>query len=356
VNLSEEFLNYNTKNAGHYSTTEGSTVYHNILSIKKSGLLLERDYGYEPSWFEKGFPCGDYKADGIGTPKKCYSHNSPDENALKKVISTNGINFKSLKKNTNEIIKFLAREQRPLTISLTVNFNGWLNSGETFYNEDLRAECLAKPSDCGGHSVALTGYDMEKKVFFFKNSWGSKWGSKGFGTVTFDTVDRYVVDDLNYALVSELELPEDFKDDKLNLASFDFVSSFDQDNSYKIKVTGEVNQAQGRPLYISSFVVTKFKDDTRPINDMNVSVVNISETSSPQYLKTLNYLGHGSSNSLVWNAENPLVLSLDSSTMQSEKVQEIINDTEVEALLRTTIYVHTDDQGYKTLKRIYRSL
>jgi len=36
----------------------------------------------------------------------------------------------------------------------------------------------------GGHAVALVGYDREG--FLFQNSWGTDWGNRGFGKVTYD--------------------------------------------------------------------------------------------------------------------------------------------------------------------------
>ncbi len=50
----------------------------------------------------------------------------------------------------------------------------------------------------GGHAVALVGYDDEKKVFWVKNSWGTKWGKKGYAGLTYqdalvNTLDAWVV-------------------------------------------------------------------------------------------------------------------------------------------------------------------
>ena len=36
----------------------------------------------------------------------------------------------------------------------------------------------------GGHAVAIVGYD--DNGFIFKNSWGTGWGDKGYGWVSFD--------------------------------------------------------------------------------------------------------------------------------------------------------------------------
>lgn len=56
------------------------------------------------------------------------------------------------------------------------------------------------------HAVALVGYEcptgrIEDTVFLFKNSWGVRWGSSGFGRVTYS----YLLRNLHYALIAHLE-------------------------------------------------------------------------------------------------------------------------------------------------------
>ena len=168
VNLSEEFMNLVTKYAGNYSDQEGSDVSSNLYASKSYGVMLERDWGYQPSWFSKGLPCEKYQSSDSSAPKECFQHNVPSEEAQKKIISFDGIKFGSIQKNTNNIIRFLAEHQRPITIDVSVNYNGWPQGGDVFYNAALRKECLNAPDKCGGHSVLLTGYDLDKKIFYFK--------------------------------------------------------------------------------------------------------------------------------------------------------------------------------------------
>lgn len=40
----------------------------------------------------------------------------------------------------------------------------------------------------GGHAIVLVGYDNEKKLFIFRNSWGEDWGDKGYGYLPFEYV------------------------------------------------------------------------------------------------------------------------------------------------------------------------
>lgn len=38
----------------------------------------------------------------------------------------------------------------------------------------------------GGHEIELVGLDAEKKLVWFANSWGSKWGNKGYFAMSFE--------------------------------------------------------------------------------------------------------------------------------------------------------------------------
>lgn len=37
----------------------------------------------------------------------------------------------------------------------------------------------------GGHAVVLVGYDDSRKVFIFRNSWGTGWGDQGYGSLPY---------------------------------------------------------------------------------------------------------------------------------------------------------------------------
>lgn len=52
--------------------------------------------------------------------------------------------------------------------------------------------CISMPSKyeklVGGHSILIIGYDHNRCRYMFKNSWGTKWGQKGYGTISYDIV------------------------------------------------------------------------------------------------------------------------------------------------------------------------
>lgn len=351
VNLSEEFMSHVTKSQGYFPSDEGSTVLYNIYGIDKAGLMLERDSSYQPSWFTKGLPCEKFKPTDSGVPAKCFTHNAPDAQALKNVIKADSIEFNGLEKNTNEVIRFLAEEKRPLTVAIAVNFNGWPQSGDVFHNEVLRQECLADNSACGGHSVILTGYDLDKGVFFFKNSWGIEWGQQGYGTITIATVDRYADTELYFAKIkNKLAIPENANEDLLNLKSFS--TTFNRvDDKIKINVSAEVLGAKGRMIYISSYLAKKMAANTEAPSVLNTELIQLSpaETmaTNEAYVKAVHFITEPT-DSFAFNESAPLELGFMPGTETT--IQSVLDSVE-ESLLRTTIYVHTDDSSYKALGR-----
>jgi len=46
----------------------------------------------------------------------------------------------------------------------------------------------------GGHEIELVGLDVNKKLVWFANSWGSKWGNKGYFAMSFEDYGQALAD------------------------------------------------------------------------------------------------------------------------------------------------------------------
>lgn len=46
----------------------------------------------------------------------------------------------------------------------------------------------------GYHAVCGVGYDDEKKIVKFKNSWSQFWGERGYGKLPYEFIDKYMTD------------------------------------------------------------------------------------------------------------------------------------------------------------------
>lgn len=357
TNLSEEYLNYETKSAGVYPRIEGSITHLNLNVLKKTGILLEKDWSYQPSWFAKGLPCSKYKSDDQSSPATCYSHNRPNATALKKLIPSKDIEVIALPANTNAIIKFLARERRPISFAIMVNEKGFPKTGDVFYDETLREECLKKPDTCGGHAMTLTGYDLNKKVFFLKNSYGEDWGIEGYGTVTFDTIDRFSTGEYySIKLKNKLSIQKDEIDNDLKLNEFSVRSKLENNNSLTVRAFGKIKGAEGRFIYVSSFLVKKKENATAELSDYNTETINLSADSKLKFNDTVArsmvyFIPGYHDDQLQWDTSSPINLDIEAEMVG---LPEVALNTK-NSYLRTTIYSYTDN-GYNVLKRIYHQL
>lgn len=112
------------------------------------------------------------------------------------------IQFRSLKfrmltqmwsrKSWSELAMNEIKQERPVVVTVKVAIPYVDDAkGIVTYNATIDQECSGSKIICGGHAVLLVGYDSDKKVFLFKNSWGPQWGSQGFGVLSFEHVDNY---------------------------------------------------------------------------------------------------------------------------------------------------------------------
>lgn len=46
----------------------------------------------------------------------------------------------------------------------------------------------------GGHAICIIGYNEDKGLFKFKNSWGKEWGNKGYGYLDYEYIEKYSMD------------------------------------------------------------------------------------------------------------------------------------------------------------------
>ena len=79
----------------------------------------------------------------------------------------------------------------PVVISMHV-FN-------SFYDLELPGRAvLSMPGEweelIGGHAVTLVGYDINKKQFITRNSFGPVWGDRGYFLMPFEYLEKYTMD------------------------------------------------------------------------------------------------------------------------------------------------------------------
>ena len=365
VNLSEEYSNYSTKRNGYFSQIDSGTVLTNLYTgiSDKKDFLLEKDWPYQPLWFGLAEKCLPYEVDDEKAPFECYSHNAPPSHIMTKKIS--GIHFKLIHKDkitTNDIILELAINKRPMSISFPVNERGWKINGDVEYSDEMRNECIKTPRSCGTHAVVLTGYDLNKKIFYFKNSWGQYWGQGGYGTLTIDMIDRYSEhSSLIVELKNNIDMASDHNKSELSFEKFD-VSLIDSLNDQSKKINSNVlfKNIGFNTVKIDSILVMTPDYVTGGINDLNAQVVplNLEDQIKFQSLGIMGkniFLPTSGVGDFVIENESKGEINISSDLMSSNTIKDLVFKQK-KLYFKTSLYIYSDDDGYKVLKSYYHEV
>jgi C1A family cysteine protease len=166
---------------------EFGNTYDILASLKNDIYLFE----------ESQLP---YQKDSPDFTKPLSSQQMAFYNLDKKTVphvSYRSLNFKQLSKmhssrSWSELAMNEIKQDRSVVVTLNVAIPLINDTKGTFtMNKEIDEQCSSKQIACGGHAILLVGYNTEKRAFMFKNSWGPKWGDRGYGYVTFDHVDNY---------------------------------------------------------------------------------------------------------------------------------------------------------------------
>lgn len=163
IDLSEQFVYYNARrNETGTKTDSGCSLYNVIQTMTKEGVCLENLFPYNPDNF------------GQEPPKEAY-----DDAENRKVVKA-----KAVRKELHDI-KSAVYEGYPVAISLKI-----------FDSFNPRKGFIPMPSDdeisegkSGNHAMVICGYNDEARFFVVRNSWGSKFGVKGYCYIPYAYID-----------------------------------------------------------------------------------------------------------------------------------------------------------------------
>jgi hypothetical protein len=188
VPMSEEFLFYNTKynytarpELQAYRTTDGLSGYAAVLGLA-GGMAKAEDWPFVPEYSNPA-PRPPVTDPEVGAPPQGIEGRLLDYKFSPQAV------------RREEIKKFLAAERRPVVMNLMLYFAGVQAAGPEGRlvqpSPEERRRCAEKSDNCGGHVVLLVGYDPAKAEYIFRNSWGERWGDRGYGRVP----EKYVMED-----------------------------------------------------------------------------------------------------------------------------------------------------------------
>lgn len=167
---------YNQQNGGE---DKGLYYYKTMEFLKSSGVA---------PWSSMPYTDKDYLSQPSQSSKK---------EALKyKIKSFSRLNYK----NPDEIKRVLAGKN-VVMVGMIIDDAFYKLKGNIIYDENVG-------QSYGGHAMTIVGYDDNKKsksgkkgAYKLQNSWGTNWGDKGFGWVSYSMLAK--VGQETYAIVDE---------------------------------------------------------------------------------------------------------------------------------------------------------
>lgn len=111
----------------------------------------------------------------------------PDEKAFLEAKKYKIREYYSIK--TIQEIKKALQYGNPVLIGIVTDAT--FNSGKyKIYNRAMRDAARDRlGSSHGRHAMVIVGYDEVRQAFLFMNSWGTRWGEKGFCWVSYDVME-----------------------------------------------------------------------------------------------------------------------------------------------------------------------
>jgi C1A family cysteine protease len=161
THLSRLFLYYNARvEYGIIEEDEGMFLKDGLKSLSKFGICTEELWPYNPENFT------------VQPTEECY------EDAKKRKIS------KYQKLISIYYMTQVLNYNKPVVFGMQI-YDSFMDLNERISTVTFPSR---KEKSLGGHAMCMVGYDLGKKLFLAKNSFGTDWGDKGYCWIPFDYV------------------------------------------------------------------------------------------------------------------------------------------------------------------------
>jgi hypothetical protein len=98
-------------------------------------------------------------------------------------LYTLNIKYNKLDNHIN-LIKHELYKKHPVVLGIIL-YSNWNDSPNGLINLPTLNDTIV-----GSHTILLVGYDNSKRYFIFQNSFGSKWGTDGFGFIEYEYISN----------------------------------------------------------------------------------------------------------------------------------------------------------------------
>ena len=179
LDMSEQFLIFVCKEGDGIPHQEGSSLGTAFVSLQRHGCCREETWRYN----NKSTPCNW----GQGPPP-------PDAKTEATNFRIGGIDQIAPRRVAD--LKVVLHSGRCVAFSIPA-YRSWFCSEEVKLSGNI---IMPPPGDLpmGGHAMCMVGYrDMPDKsdlgggVFLIRNSWGERWGVRGYGTIPYRFIEAF---------------------------------------------------------------------------------------------------------------------------------------------------------------------
>jgi C1A family cysteine protease len=166
------FIYYNERvMEGTVATDAGAQIRDGIKSIAKQGVCPEPMWPYNVAKF------------AAKPPLACFQT----------ALHNRAVLYRRVPRDLTQMRACLA-EGYPWVFGVTVYDS--FESQAAANTGDIPLPNVATENVLGGHAILAVGYDDNRHVFRFRNSWGTGWGKKGYGTIPYSyLLDSNLSDD-----------------------------------------------------------------------------------------------------------------------------------------------------------------
>lgn len=348
-NLSEEYLHYLVKSECSIKGDE-TTVHNCFKKIRSHGVLYENLWPYGGSYFSEGYPCETANYGQEGTPADCYTHIKPPASLAQKSIrgyfTIRVVDIRKL----DYITDLLHDQKRPLVFAFPLSHKHW-----NYTTGAITLDTAMNSEKAPHHFAVICGYDLKRKIYFVRNSWGESFGNKGYGTLAFSELEKlkYVPNGyfVTISAPEKIQLPPEVNVPEPAACKLNTRAVLNEDSTVSVFITGSIENPGHHHIEIYNIFITRQQaGPTETIKYLYTDTGTVINTPELNYMQKI--WAHQPDtifrNELSWSEDKPLRVDFPKKMVFNPNLNMVFYSPYNSLLLRTSFY-YTDDIRQRVL-------